>query len=250
MSLVAPTQLQVTDTQFSRTVSQSLQASEKLQTASNDTRTHTAQLQAIRLLTQNSQRTLQFKAIAEVTKNNDAQRSLNSFAQRAVQLKKDRAVYAFDDGESGVTTATKVIDPKDGSRGLFKYAYGSGNIIDSFNGTNIADPKIADGTEYDGLKAPNIAVKVVEHNLANDYGDGALSSNEVVNGRRPLHFAHADKAHGINRTDKYTWHHLQSVGKMELIDMNVHGAMWHYGGIAGWASSLHDPDASDDDPSA
>jgi hypothetical protein len=253
MSKVAPVQRQSSDIQSNQTAnqtsSQPLQSGEMLQSASTDARTHAAQLRATQLLAQSSQRALQLKAIAETTKNSDAQRSLSNFAQGAVQLKKDRAVYAFDDGESGVTTATKVIDPKDGSRGLFKYAYGSGNIIDSFNGTNLANPKIANGTPYEDLKAPNIAVKVAAHDLGVDYGDDALSPNQVVHGGRPLHFAHADKAHGINRTDKYTWHHLQNVGKMELIDMNVHGAMWHYGGISGWAASIHDSDSSDDDPS-
>ena len=169
--------------------------------------------------------------------------------KQTMQLKKDPAIYDFGDGESGVTTSTKVIAPKNGSKGLFKYRYGSNYVIDSFNGTNIAEADTANGTEYEGLGTPNISVAVSKHNLAADYGDGGLSEEEIKKGGRPKHFRHADKASGIDRTNKYTWHHLQELGKMELIDMNVHGAMWHYGGIAGWDASLHSPDASDDDPS-
>lgn len=166
-----------------------------------------------------------------------------------MQLKKDPAVYDFGDGESGVTTSTKVIAPKNGPKGLFKYRYGSNYVIDSFNGTNIAEPDAAKGTEYEGLDTPNISVAVSKHDLAADYGDGGLNEDEIKHGGRPKHFRHADKASGIDRTNKYTWHHLQELGKMELIDMNVHGAMWHYGGIAGWEGSLHTSNESDDDPS-
>lgn len=179
------------------------------------------------------------------------QAAMNSSPQ-AMQLKKDAAIHSFGDSKPGETTATKVIDPKDGARGLFKYNYTGGNIIDTFNGKNIADSKIADGTTYAGLSAPNITVKVADHDLGKDYGKGGgkLSDSQMATGGRSTHFTHADNAHGIDRTDKYTWHHLQNKGKMELIDMNVHGAMWHYGGIASWTAGTHSPDATDDDPSA
>lgn len=170
--------------------------------------------------------------------------------QPTMQMKKDPAVYDFGDkGKPDGTTSTKVIDPKNGSRGLFKYKYIDGNIIDSFNGTNIADSKIANDTKYAGLNAPNISVAVAKHDLAVDYGDGKLTLNDIEKGERPLHFRHADNAHKKDRENKYTWHHLQDFGKMELIDMNVHGAMWHYGGIARWSASVHEGKSSDDDPS-
>lgn len=165
-----------------------------------------------------------------------------------IQRKKDKAVYDFGDKGDG-KTSTKVIDQKEGGRGLFKYQYkDDGNVIDTFNGTNIADSNIANGTIYQGISTPNITVKVASHDLKKQYGNTpALSTNIIANGTRAQHFAHADAAHGIDRTDKYTWHHKQEVGKMELIDMNTHGAMWHYGGIAGWGASLHSGDSSEDD---
>ncbi len=192
-------------------------------------------------------------------KNNRPESALQRKIQNAInndsspiQMKKDAAIHKFSDGESGVETATKVIDPKNGSRGLFKFKYTGGNKIDTFNGTNIADPKIAKSTKYDGLSAPNISVAVASHDLGKDYSHGKLSSTEMESGGRDLHFRHADKAHGTagSRVNSYTWHHLQDKGKMELIDMNVHGAMWHYGGIAGWKGATHSADASDDDPSS
>ncbi|MBC3872672.1 HNH endonuclease signature motif containing protein [Undibacterium flavidum] len=271
MKVVVPVQHQNSGPKSDQTSIRQLQVGAVTKSESIDMRSHATQLQARQLLAQSSPQALQLKALADVTKraeSRSAPTSTKQFAKRStdqhsngltnvahlgkgeIQLKKDKAVDVFNDGESGVSTATKVIDPKDGSRGLFKYAYGSGNIIDSFNGKNIANPKIADGTKYAGLTAPNITVKVAAHDLTADYGDGALTKSEVTSGGRPLHFRHADNAHKIDRTDKYTWHHLQTMGKMELIDMNVHGAMWHYGGISGWAASLHNSDAGDDDPSA
>lgn len=167
----------------------------------------------------------------------------------ALQLKKDKAEYAFGDkGDPDGTTATKVITPKSGTRGLYKYKYVGGNKIDSFQGANIAKTATADKTKYSTLSAPEITTAVSSHDLGKDYGDGKLSEEQMSSGGRPLHFKHADLAHKKDRTNMYTWHHLQDKGKMELIDMNVHGAMWHYGGVAGWKASTHSADASDDDP--
>jgi len=163
--------------------------------------------------------------------------------------KKDKAIYDFGDKESGVTTSTKVIDPKDGTKGLYKYRYVDTNKIDSFNGTNIAKADTAKGTEYEDLPTPEIKVKVSDHDLSKkNKEDETLTQEEIGGGDRNLHFRHADNEHGIDRTNKYTWHHKRTYGKMELIDMNVHGAMWHYGGISGWGASLHSG-TTDDDPS-
>jgi len=250
MGTAAPVQYQNFDTHLNQDSNRQLRMDEVSRSESIDNRPSFVQLKAQQSLTQGSSRTRQLRALENSAQNSQQSTNLSAFSVGKIQLKKDKAVASFDDGESGKTTATKVIDPKDGSRGLFKYAYGSGNIIDSFNGKNIADPKIANNTAYAGLGAPNIAVKVPSHNLATDYGGGALTLTQIATGGRPLHFSHADKAHGIDRTNKYTWHHLQALGKMELIDMNVHGAMWHYGGISGWAGSTHTSDDGDDDPSA
>lgn len=251
MGTAAPVQYQNSDTHSNQDSNRQLRMDDVSRPESIDNRSSFVQLKTQQSLTQGSSRTRQLRALGYAAQNGHHLTNLSKFAGGEIQLKKDKAVASFNDGESGKTTATKVIDPKDGSRGLFKYAYGSGNIIDSFNGKNIADPKIASKTEYASLGAPNIAVKVASHNLATDYsGGGALTSTQIATGGRPLHFSHADKAHSIDRTNKYTWHHLQALGKMELIDMNVHGAMWHYGGISGWAGSTHASDDGDDDPSA
>lgn len=169
----------------------------------------------------------------------------------AVQMKKDKAEFVFDDkNKPERTTATKVIKQKSGPKGLFKFNYVNGNCINSFQGGNIAKKETAEDTDYADLGTPEITVAVSSHDLA--AGDKGLSENDITNGGRAKHFAQADEATGNSaesRKDKYTWHHLQSKGKMELIDMNVHGAMWHYGGIAGWKGSTHDEGDSDDDAS-
>lgn len=164
----------------------------------------------------------------------------------SILLKKDPALWSAGDKIDGYTS-TKVIKTKQGSTGLFRYPMQT-NIIDSFIGKNVADEKIVRPKEYQGVQKIDIPVAVAEHDLSKKYKDDApgLDANTIQKGTRPTHFAHADKSHGIDRTDQYTWHHKNALGKMELIDMNVHGAMWHYGGIAGWAASLHTQDSEDD----
>lgn len=171
-------------------------------------------------------------------------------ATAPVQMKKDAAEHVFGDkNDPANTTATKVIKQKTGGKGLFKFKYVGGNCIDSFQGgNNIADKDTAKGTTYADLDVPSIAVKVSSHDLS--AGDTGLKDSEITDGGRAKHFSQADAATGNSaesRKDKYTWHHLQTKGMMELIDMNVHGAMWHYGGIAGWKGSTHDDGDSDDD---
>ncbi|GAB5417310.1 MAG: hypothetical protein Crog4KO_28920 [Crocinitomicaceae bacterium] len=163
-----------------------------------------------------------------------------------IQMKKDAADHDFGDkGNPEGTTATKVITPKNGSQGLFKYKYSDGEkILDSFQYSNIADESIAEGTEYEGLSAEEISTSVSSHDLTVDSGEtSALTEEELTGGSRGVHFRHADAVNGTKdtRTNSYTWHHLQDKGKMELIDMNVHGAMWHYGGIDGWKAATHPP---------
>jgi hypothetical protein len=164
-----------------------------------------------------------------------------------IMLAKDAALWSGDDKTDGLTS-TKVVKQKSGAIGLFRYRM-NGDIIDSFINNNVADESIVRPDAYKGVKRMEIVTAVQDHNLAAKYGDTeALSSAQVVGGSRPVHFAHGDASHGIGRENKYTWHHKSSLGKMELIDMNVHGAMWHYGGISGWGASVHTVD-SDDDPS-
>lgn len=193
----------------------------------------------------------QFKDGRSATAVQRKMQSVMNSGHMPIQMKKDAAEHDFGDkGKPSGTTATKVINPKSGTRGLYKYKYSDGvKILDSFNGTNIANKETAKGTSYYGLTTPEITVAVASHDLAS--GDPPLSSSQLKNGSRSVHFRHADKKHKIDRKNKYTWHHLQNVGKMELIDMNVHGAMWHYGGIDGWKAATHPPgdagDTTDDD---
>ena len=165
-----------------------------------------------------------------------------------IQMKKDAAIATLGDKVAGESTATKVIKDKGGNIGLYKYKYTGGNLIDQFDGKNIAKAETAKGTPYEKLPTPNIRVAVANHDLFSTNKKGRkLTPTEITNGGRPTHFLHADEEHEVSRTDNYTWHHKQDEGKMELIDMNVHGAMWHYGGIAHWKAGTHGA-GGDDDP--
>ncbi len=165
-----------------------------------------------------------------------------------VQLAKDAALWSAGDKVDG-KTATKIIKTKGGTKGIFRFPM-SGNIIDTFIGKNEADESKKPAAHADAQKI-DIPVAVADHDLAAKYGDTeALSDAQITGKNRGVHFTHGDNSHGIDRSNKYTWHHKNSKGKMELIDMNVHGAMWHYGGIASWESTRHDSSDTDDDPTA
>ena len=170
---------------------------------------------------------------------------------KPIQLAKDAALMKIRDKDPGSTTPTKIIKTKGGEIGVFRFPQGSGNIIDTFNGTNIASS--ADEEEakksYSTAKIMPIPVKVADHNLGADYTDAPKLSDSVIKGHdRGPHFKHADDAQKTSGDrPNYTWHHKTNLGKMELIDMNVHGAMWHYGGIASWGASSHTTN-TDDDP--
>ncbi|MGV3612916.1 MAG: HNH endonuclease [Fluviicola sp.] len=172
---------------------------------------------------------------------------------KPIQLAKEAALKKIRDKDPGSSTPTKIIKTKGGEIGVFRFPQGSGNIIDTFNGTNIATS--GDETEakksYSTAKIMPIPVKVADHNLGADYTDAPKLSDSVIKGddRNP-HFKHADDAQKTSGDrPSYTWHHKASLGKMELVDMNVHGAMWHYGGIASWGASSH-KGTTDDDPTS
>lgn len=167
---------------------------------------------------------------------------------KPVQLAKDAALWSAGDKVPG-KTSTKVIMTKGGKKGIFRFPM-NGDIIDTFIGQNEADESLKPAAHADAQKI-DIPVAVPDHDLAAAYGDTeALSDGQITGGNRGTHFAHGDNSHGVDRSNKYTWHHKSTKGKMELIDMNVHGAMWHYGGIASWEASRHDSTVSEDDPSA
>lgn len=169
---------------------------------------------------------------------------------KPVQLAKDAALWSAGDKVDG-KTSTKVIMTKGGTKGIFRFPM-NGDIIDTFIGQNIADESDKPSAHSDAKKI-DIPVAVSDHDLAATYKSTApgLSSSEISGGGRPKHFKHGDDSHGVDRSNKYTWHHKNKLGKMELIDMNVHGAMWHYGGISGWKESEHDKSVdTDDDPTA
>lgn len=168
-----------------------------------------------------------------------------------IMLKKDAALWKANDKVEG-HTSTKIVMTKGGQKGIFRFPM-SGNIIDTFIGKNEADKsKHVIPAEHSDAAVLDIPIAVADHDLSAKYGAvEGLSDPEVVGGSRPTHFKHADDSHKKDREDKFTWHHKNAKGKMELIDMNVHGAMWHYGGIAGWKASVHDDGANtDDDPTA
>lgn len=170
---------------------------------------------------------------------------------KPIQLAKEAALMKIRDKDPGSSTPTKIIKTKGGEIGVFRFPQGSGNIIDTFVGTNIATS--GDETEakksYSTAKLMQIPVKKADHDLAADYPDAPKLSDSVIKGddRNP-HFKHADDAQKTSGDrSSNTWHHKSKFGKMELIDMNVHGAMWHYGGIASWGASSH-TGSTDDDP--
>jgi hypothetical protein len=164
-----------------------------------------------------------------------------------IMFKKDAALWKANDKEAG-HTSTKIVMTKSGTKGIFRFPM-NGDIIDTFIGKNEADESLKPVEHADAVKM-DIPVGVADHDLSQKYGEvEGLSDGQVTGGSRPVHFKHADDSHKVARDNTYTWHHKSSKGKMELIDMNVHGAMWHYGGIAGWKASVHDGGDTDDDPS-
>lgn len=173
-----------------------------------------------------------------------------SVAHAVVMMKKDPALAELRPKEVG-WTATKVIKPKNGNKGVFRFPM-NGDNIDTFVGKNSVPSGITIPPAHSDAENPgSLSVAVADHDLSKKYGDTeGLSSDVIVNGARSVHFAHGDNVHHITRENSLTWHHKAEVGHMELIDMNVHGAFWHYGGIAGWNASVVDPSDGDDDAGA
>ncbi|WCL53461.1 HNH endonuclease [Gimibacter soli] len=72
-----------------------------------------------------------------------------------------------------------------------------------------------------------------------DYGETLGGKDEYIDTNdRPQHFSMADKKAGIkpaDRTAKWTWHHLKTpTYDMALVDMAVHRAFGHNGGVHLW----------------
>ncbi|WP_308910523.1 HNH endonuclease [Pseudokordiimonas caeni] len=72
-----------------------------------------------------------------------------------------------------------------------------------------------------------------------DYGETLGGTKEYIDtDDRRQHFSMADKAAGIkpgDRTGKWTWHHLKTpTYDMALVDMAVHRAFGHNGGVHLW----------------
>jgi len=170
-------------------------------------------------------------------------------AQGVVMMKKDAALAELTAKEDG-WTATKIIKPKNGKKGIFRFPM-NGDNIDTFIGKNNVPSGLTIPSEHSDAENPgSLFVKVADHDLSKTYVTDApgLEKSVVTGGSRPVHFKHGDESHGKPaRTNSLTWHHKADVGHMELIDMNVHGAFWHYGGIAGWGASLHGASGDDDD---
>ncbi|HEX7816840.1 HNH endonuclease [Dyella sp.] len=125
-----------------------------------------------------------------------------------------------------------------------------GDNIDTFVGANSVPSGLTIPSEHADAQNPgNLHVAVGDHDLSGSKsGVDALSASDIASGSRALHFRHGDQSNGNpSRTNSLTWHHKAKFGHMELIDMNVHGAFWHYGGIAGWSASEHKTTDGDDD---
>lgn len=166
-----------------------------------------------------------------------------------ILLKKDAALWNSSTKTDGYTKL-KLIKTKGGSTGLYRYQYGSGNVIDTFSNNSAGAVKDSfSGESYAGQSISTYPVGsspivVSDFNLKTDGGLGDLA---ISSGNRDTHFKAAKDA-GKPNDDKTTWHHKKTYGMMELVDMNVHGAMWHYGGIATWDKpGSDDHEAGDSD---
>ena len=54
-------------------------------------------------------------------------------------------------------------------------------------------------------------------------------------GSRGADFAAANKVAGYSSTPKgYTWHHHQTMGRMQLVETGVHSQTGHTGGFSLW----------------
>jgi hypothetical protein len=168
-------------------------------------------------------------------------------AQGVVMMKKDAALAEVKAKEPG-WTATKIIKDKQGTKGVFRFPM-NGDNIDTFVNKNSVPSGITIPSDHSDAKNPGtLRVEVSDHDLSQKYGQlEGLNGDDILYGGRPLHFSHGDQAHGKSRENSLTWHHKGEYGHMELIDMNVHGAFWHYGGIAHWKPSIHATSDDDDD---
>jgi hypothetical protein len=159
------------------------------------------------------------------------------------QLRKDAAVWS-DGNKTGGMTPLKLVKRKDTNaieRYRFKY---DGNRIDSF-AVNQAQPDDGKGTKLsDGSDVSSYPIGsgyIVKDNVNLK---GALSKEDIEGGDRNVHFAKANQISGVTDDDKTTWHHMGEEGKLQLVDMNVHGDFWHYGGIAHWGETKAQDDGA------
>ena len=54
-------------------------------------------------------------------------------------------------------------------------------------------------------------------------------------GSRPLDFAEANRIAGYKSTPKgYTWHHHETMGRMQLVHSRIHAQTGHTGGFSLW----------------
>lgn len=168
-----------------------------------------------------------------------------------VMMKKDAALAELRPKESG-WTATKIVKPKNGKKGVFRFPMNGDNIDTFVNKNDVPSDIVLPPEHLDAEKQGNLFVAVEDHDLSKKYNaTEGLSDDVIAKGTRSAHFAHGDNSHGNPvRGDSLTWHHKAEYGHMELIDMNVHGAFWHYGGIAGWSASGVTPSDGDDDAGA
>ncbi len=74
----------------------------------------------------------------------------------------------------------------------------------------------------------------------NKAGWGQMRSGKLVKiagASRSRHFSIGDRVQGIKptyRKGKWTWHHETGEYMMSMVDMKVHNAFWHKGGVSFW----------------
>lgn len=150
--------------------------------------------------------------------------------QATMQMKTD-VKRKLDDATDTLTASKEIATPTEGTA-WYRFAK-DGKNIDTFS-----------ANRYSGLGTKGAANEVRKVDLKDS--DEVDDPSEILDMGRPKHFAIADRmvgqANGSYREGKYTWHHMITPYKMQLVDMYSHGGFFHYGGMANW----HDQDEGED----
>lgn len=168
------------------------------------------------------------------------------FENLSIQLKKDAALWSDNNKTGGMTPLKLVLRKDTGAVEKYKFQY-NGNKIDSF-ATNQAKSSDGQGSSYASKDLSTYPVGQGYIKKDNVDLNDKLTKSEIEGGNRDTHFKKANEISGVQDDDKTTWHHMGAVGKLQLVDMNVHGDFWHYGGIAHWGETVAKDDGADGEP--